>query len=271
MPPVAESRTRAYQQVIDSLVARIEAGEFRDAGRLPTEAQLISEYRVSNTTIHNALRRMAAMGIVEGRQGSGTYVVERKLLTINATHTEDLGRRKGVTAQDSWSTDALEAGRTPRQDFECLHIVASPELATRLGVEAEAPVVVRRCWRFLDNAPASIETSWFPQWLVDAVPRLGRGQDIAQGTTSYVAEQGYPMLWHQDELTARQPTPRETTFFRVSVGVPVLIRTRTSLDKPGGRVLRLMETVYLADRHRVLYEVAGQGNVQHSGEGESDK
>lgn len=257
-PP--RQRGAMYQRIADDLLSRIAAGEFPPGGRLPTEQQLMKHYEASSTTVRAAIRSLASAGVVETRHGTGTFVVDRQLLTINATHTEDLDRREGITAQDSWSTDVLGAGRQPHQRFECGVVPATGELAELLGVDVDEALTMRRCWRSIDGTPASVETSLFPRWLVEKLPRLGEPHDISQGTTSYVAEQGHPMTFHQDHLSARPFTREEALFFEAPPGVVGLIRARVSFDEPRGRVLRYTPTVYRSDLHEIVYDVAGRGN-----------
>jgi GntR family transcriptional regulator len=263
-PHSTRRRGAIYQQIADDLLDRITGGEFIAGGRLPTEQQLITHYQASSTTVRAAIKSLAAAGIVETRHGAGTFVVERHLLSINATHTEDLDRRDGITAQDSWSTDVLHAGRSPHQRFECLNVPATAEVASVMGLETNEALVMRRCWRSVDGTPASIETGLFPRWLVEKLPQLASPHDIAQGTTSYVAEQGHPMTFHQDHLSARPFTREEAQFFEAPPGVAGLLRARVSFDEPAGRVLRYMVTVYRSDMHEVIYDVAGRGNRRAS-------
>jgi GntR family transcriptional regulator len=256
----AGRRGAIYQRIADDLQRRITEGEFPLSSRLPTEQQLMEHYSASSTTVRAAVKALATAGLVETRHGSGSFVVDRRLLSIYATHTEDLDRRAGITAQDSWSTDVLEAGRTPAQRFECLIVPATPEVAETLGVSRDDALVMRRCWRTVDGAPASVETSLFPSWLVEELPQLASPRDIAQGTTSYIAENGRLMSFHQDHLSARPFTREESQFFEAPPGVSALLRTRLSFSEPGSQVLRLTETVYRSDLHEVVYDVPGRGS-----------
>jgi len=248
------------QVVVDDLRARIDSGEFPPGSRLPSGKQIMNQYNVSSTTVRTVLAALTNAGVAEPRQGSGTYVTERRLITINATLTEDLDRRRGIVAQDSWMTDIKEAGHDPQQEFQLLIVSATDDQAKILGLEPGAELTVRRCLRTVDGIPASIETSMFPGWLVDEIPRLRAPHDIAQGTTSYVADMGHPMEIHDDFTSCRPFTRDEENFFDPPDGVQALIRERVSYEHRGGRVLRLMETVYRGDMHRVRHEVAGRGN-----------
>jgi GntR family transcriptional regulator len=253
-------RGAIYQRIADDLLQRISEDEFPPGSRLPTEQQLMDHYGASSTTVRQAVKALATAGVVETRHGAGSFVVERKLLSIYATHTEDLDRREVITAQDAWSSDVIDAGRQPHQRFECLNVPAKPDVAEVLGVEPDEALVMRRLWRSVDGIPASIETGLFPRWLVEELPALASPHDIAEGTTLYVSQHGHPMTLHRDHLSARPFTREEANFFEAPPGVMALVRTRVSYEEPGGRVLRYMDTVYRSDMHEVVYDVPGRGN-----------
>jgi GntR family transcriptional regulator len=63
-----------YQQVADTLRAAIEQGQFAVGATLPTETELQERFAVSRFTIREALRKLAAEGLISRRQGSGTVV-----------------------------------------------------------------------------------------------------------------------------------------------------------------------------------------------------
>jgi DNA-binding GntR family transcriptional regulator len=66
-----------YVQVLEDLRRRIHAGEWGPGDRLPSELDLVAEYEVSRTTVRKAADLLAAEGLIEIRQGLGTYVAER--------------------------------------------------------------------------------------------------------------------------------------------------------------------------------------------------
>ena len=63
--------------VAQQLLKQIEKGAFANTGKLPTEAVLAQEFGVSRTVIREAVSRLKNEGVVEPRQGSGVFVVER--------------------------------------------------------------------------------------------------------------------------------------------------------------------------------------------------
>ncbi|MBQ1018166.1 winged helix-turn-helix transcriptional regulator [Micromonospora sp. D93] len=68
------SRTADYVRVVETITAKIRAGELKPGDKLPTYAQLADEYKVSVSTAQAALRILRDRGLVEGHQGKGTYV-----------------------------------------------------------------------------------------------------------------------------------------------------------------------------------------------------
>jgi len=63
-----------YVQVSELLVREINAGHWREGERLPVEAALAVELNVAVGTLRKALARLEEDGLLERRQGSGTYV-----------------------------------------------------------------------------------------------------------------------------------------------------------------------------------------------------
>jgi GntR family transcriptional repressor for pyruvate dehydrogenase complex len=75
LPPAAEfDRSRSAERIIESLKAGIGDGSLGRGARLPSEKSLAEHFGVSAPTVREAVRALAAMGLVEARQGSGTYV-----------------------------------------------------------------------------------------------------------------------------------------------------------------------------------------------------
>jgi GntR family transcriptional repressor for pyruvate dehydrogenase complex len=63
------------QEVVDTIADRIRDGRLEPGHKLPTEAEIMSEHRVSRTVVREALSRLQASGQVRTRHGIGTFVV----------------------------------------------------------------------------------------------------------------------------------------------------------------------------------------------------
>lgn len=65
-----------HRCIFDELESSLRAGVIAPGDRLPTESQLSKKYGTSRTTAIRALRDLANAGLVQRRQGSGTYAVD---------------------------------------------------------------------------------------------------------------------------------------------------------------------------------------------------
>jgi len=59
------------------LEARIAADEWPLGARLPTETELMSQLGIGRSTVREAVRTLARVGLLQVRQGDGTYVTGR--------------------------------------------------------------------------------------------------------------------------------------------------------------------------------------------------
>ncbi len=74
MPLATTRRTGLVDQVIGQLRQSVASGEWPVGTRIPTEPTLVEELGVGRNTVREAVRALAHAGILEVRQGDGTYV-----------------------------------------------------------------------------------------------------------------------------------------------------------------------------------------------------
>ena len=72
---VEESKP-VYLQVIEYISQQVEANELRKGDKLPTERNLVEILGVGRNSIREALKVLDILGIVERKQGDGTYISE---------------------------------------------------------------------------------------------------------------------------------------------------------------------------------------------------
>ncbi|RAV08919.1 GntR family transcriptional regulator [Mycolicibacterium sp. GF69] len=74
MPLVTARRSGLVEQVIEQLRASITSGEWPVGERIPNETVLVESLGVGRNTVREAVRALAHAGLLEVRQGDGTYV-----------------------------------------------------------------------------------------------------------------------------------------------------------------------------------------------------
>ncbi|WP_136625507.1 FadR/GntR family transcriptional regulator, partial [Mesorhizobium norvegicum] len=72
LPPI--QTTARDDAVLKALVGFVRAEALQPGERLPTERILAERLKVSRNTVREALTRWEGLGLVERRQGSGTYL-----------------------------------------------------------------------------------------------------------------------------------------------------------------------------------------------------
>jgi len=75
MPLTSTQRSALADQVIAQLRAQITSGEWPVGSRIPTEPELVEQLGVARNTVREAVRALAHNGLLDIRQGSGTYVL----------------------------------------------------------------------------------------------------------------------------------------------------------------------------------------------------
>ena len=64
------------RQVTDALANYIATAQLQAGDRLPAERELMTALAVGRSTIREAIRHFQALGVIEARKGSGTYLLK---------------------------------------------------------------------------------------------------------------------------------------------------------------------------------------------------
>ncbi len=176
-------------QVIAQLRAQITSGEWPVGSRIPTEVELVEQLGVARNTVREAVRALAHNGLLDIRQGSGTYVLA----------TSELA---GVMHRRFADADADQV----------------IELRVALEAAAARLAATRRTepdLKLLDTALARREDAW----------RSGSVEDFVQNDAAF--HQAVMAAAHNEVLAALYADLGEVlrTELRQSVG-PVLIEQR---------------------------------------------
>ena len=70
----ADSSSPLYHQLMQRITADIERGTYPTGSRIPPEHELEQLYQVSRVTVRRALAELTSEGLLERKQGKGTFV-----------------------------------------------------------------------------------------------------------------------------------------------------------------------------------------------------
>ncbi len=112
-----------FDRVVAQLRHQITSGAWPVGSRIPTEPELVQRLEVARNTVREAVRALAHNGLLDIRQGSGTYVVatselagvmQRRFATADQSDVIELRGALEATAA------GLAAGRRTEEDLRRL-------------------------------------------------------------------------------------------------------------------------------------------------------
>jgi DNA-binding GntR family transcriptional regulator len=249
-PRIAESPRPVYQQLADSLRAKIATGGLAPGEQVPTEKALAEEFGASRATIRQGLMVLVNEGLIVASRPRGYFVRrhERCYFRPQAEWEE----QPASPEMDRWMTEQTTLGRTPSQQIN-VEIIQPPErVANRLALSPSDLVVVRRRVRYLNNEPFNINDTFYPFDLVQG-SEIVNPADIARGANAVLAELGYEQVRAIDEIEARMPLPDEVSRLELGVGMPVAVHRCTGFTN-GNKPIRHTVNVLVGSKHVILFE-----------------
>lgn len=220
MDPVPHYRP-LYRQVYDYLVKQIADAAWRPAEALPSEQALAEQLKVSAGTVRKALDALAAEGLVERRQGKGTYVAaetqERALFRFFRL-AEPGGARKLPSTLDE------ELHKRPAKAFE----------QQMLGLHRSEPVYDLKRTRAIDGRAVIFEHSVLP---ARYFPELERKVPLPNALYAMFQQDfGIHIVHAEEELRAELANAEDAARLEIPVGAPLLNIERVAIALDDRRV-----------------------------------
>ena len=143
-----ETRRGLIDQVIDTIREQIRAGAWPVGSRIPTEPELTELTGTGRNTVREAVQALVHAGLLERRQGSGTYVLaDSELAVAVGRHVADARRRDVLEVRRTLEVGAARlaaARRSPRDADRLQSLLEERSRARRAGdLDALADADVR--------------------------------------------------------------------------------------------------------------------------------
>jgi DNA-binding GntR family transcriptional regulator len=234
MVPKIQPPVPKYLQVANYLRDQILRGELRPGHEVPSERQIAEEWGVSRPTATRALAALRVEGLVEARQGAGTFVRARPSVYRRARDRYARARATGrAYTPGEWS------------QITSAQVVAAPEeVAVALELEPGAPAICRHRVIHDQVGPVEASTSWFDADLAEVAPSLLERSRIPMGTLAYVEQAtGRRGATARDRHSARLATPEEAAELSLQEPAAVGVVRHTVFDADG-KPVEFAEAVY---------------------------
>ena len=126
MPLRSTERTALVPQVILQLQAQITSGEWAVGTRIPPEPDLASALGVGRNTLREAVLALVHAGLLERRQGSGTFVVgSRELAGAVARRVADAQLAEVLEVRRALQVEAARSAARRRTDQDLVELDAA--------------------------------------------------------------------------------------------------------------------------------------------------
>jgi GntR family transcriptional regulator len=210
-----------YHQLKELLVEKIESGEWAPGRQLPTEHQLSAEFSVSRATVRQAMQLLANQGLIERKQGRGTFVARPKI-----SHDLLAAYTKGA--------DIARVGAVPNIQLHSIQRRKSPSgAAARLALLPSDEVWELKRTILSDDEPIMLITSWLPLDLFPNLDESGLERRSMRVVLSDVY--GIESAYQHKEVEVTALDEEEAKVLNGRIGMPALLVTYLSFlgtDRP---------------------------------------
>ena len=212
----SETSSPLYAQLMQKIKNSISNGELKIGSKIAAEQDLCIQYGVSRITVRKAISELEKQGILEKKQGKGTFVtvpaIHRKLHAVNSFH--DTCRMNGQRP----STRTI-ASRT---------VTASVQDTDELGVAVGARVVETVRVHFADKVPVILEENHFSMaysYLLES--------DLNGSLYNLLSECGAEPAQATHVISIRKASRQVAGLLKIEEGTSLLFLHEVIFDKKG--------------------------------------
>lgn len=225
-----------YHKVYLLLKQRLQSGGFALNAAMPGENALASEYGVSRLTIRRSLEALESEGLIERRQGRGTFAAEGAVLSA-PQHSADIDTLMAHLARMGMHTQVnlLELDTVP----------ATPQVAAQLELPTGAPVQRAVRVRSHQGLPFSYLVTYVPGEIGQRIRREDLG---AKPLLAIFRDLGVRVARAQQSISAVLAEPGTAGALDVPVGSALLSLQRLVRDD-AGRPVEWLHALYRPDRY----------------------
>ena len=224
------SSSPLYHQLMQRISDDIEKGTYPIGSRIPPEHELEETYQVSRVTVRRALSELTAEGLLERKQGKGTFVsaprISQDLKSIHSFH--DSCRQNGV--------------RPTTRVIHVMEVPADSADITDLSVREGDRVVETLRVRSADGEPVVLEKNHFSMGYAYL-----ENENLNGSLYNVLRDYGVEPRQATHDISLSYATEAQAKLLNVAPGSP-LMRLREVVYDQRGRVLHNSVQLIRGDR-----------------------
>jgi GntR family transcriptional regulator len=227
--------TPVYKHIQNAIRKRIDSSELKPGDSVASERELAKAHNVSLMTARHALTGLEREGIVERRQGAGTFVASPKIhFNKLMSYTEHMSSR-GLSARSRVLLAKI--------------IEHEAEVAARLGLPPTSALVKIERLRETGDDPFALETCYLPAKEFSELVHASLGRTSLFATLHH--DYGVELAYADEEVDATAAEASVAELLRVARGASVL-RIRQVIYSTKGKATIYGVGFYRSERHTLF-------------------
>ncbi len=139
-----------HQVISEKLRQQIRDGQYGPGSQLPSESQLIEQFRVSRITVRQAIANLINQGLVTAYRGKGVFVNQQRKVTYSLSHPlvffdQDMARQ-GVSSSI--------------QNLLFERVSAPEDVQQALQLEEATEVYLQKKFLLIDRVPVALDITY---------------------------------------------------------------------------------------------------------------
>jgi len=248
--------TPPFRRIAETLRRDILSGTLEPGARLLSENELAERHETTRSTVRKAIALLRSEGLVVSEQGRGAFVRPRPHLKMVLTGSN--WRTHRASGMSNFNAEAASQGKAATQHLLAVEETAAPvEIAERLGITLNAPVIVRRRLFVVDGEPMQFCDGYYPVDLFRETA-VAEARRVRGGVHALIEDPEGPIrrrvTTFVEDLDVRLPIPSESETLSIPEGVPVVRVLRTAYDT-NGEALEVLDSLVPTDRFAFRYVI----------------
>ncbi|MCX6066195.1 MAG: GntR family transcriptional regulator [Chloroflexi bacterium] len=236
-----------YFQISDALHNLIEVSDLRPGDRLPSENEIVNQFKISRNTARRALNALIVDGVAYTIQGKGTFVAPART-------------RTGLLNLTSFSEDVKSRGYVPGSRLLSFsREIPPPKIAQALQVRPGGETFKIDRLRLANGEPMAINTSYLS---VALVPQLESINLETGSLYAYLEDQlGLPIEYGERIIKGGSAFEYEANLLHIPTAYPVVIAEGPSYLIDGSPI-EYTKIIYRGDRYEFSFQVVRRRNYK---------
>lgn len=211
------SKLPLYYQLAEKITEEIKNKNLKEDEKIPSEREYCERYKVSRSTVREAVKHLEQTGHLYRVQGKGTFVSPKMM-------------KQNLLEFYSFTEEMKKIGKTPSSIIKSFKIItADKETAEKLNIQSESKIYSLERIRLADEVPIMVERTYLP---LVRFPRLTKNDFIKNPMyTVFINE--YNVIFEKavEKFSVAYPTSSIQKKLSLTPNIPCIKLERTTYEK----------------------------------------